>query len=85
MPLTCGGAGEGNRTLMTSLEGCGSQSAEVLRPRSGSVRQCRESPIGGTPIAQLRAKRAPDLAAATGTIERRGSRLRSRAAYAKTV
>jgi hypothetical protein len=21
MPLTCGGAGEGNRTLMTSLEG----------------------------------------------------------------
>jgi hypothetical protein len=29
------GAGEGNRTLMTSLEGCGAQAGELLRRRSG--------------------------------------------------
>ena len=33
------GAGEGNRTLMTSLEGCGPQLSELLRSRSGYVCQ----------------------------------------------
>jgi integrase len=33
------GAGEGNRTLMTSLEGCGPQSSYLPRPRSGHVCQ----------------------------------------------
>jgi len=33
------GAGEGNRTLMTSLEGCGPQPFGLLRPRSGHVRR----------------------------------------------
>jgi hypothetical protein len=33
-----GRASEGNRTLMNSLEGCGPQSSELLRPRSGHVR-----------------------------------------------
>jgi hypothetical protein len=39
-----GGAGEGNRTLMTSLEGCGPQPPELLRPRSGHVFRDREFP-----------------------------------------
>ena len=30
-------AGEENRTLMTSLEGCGTQAPELLRPRSGHL------------------------------------------------
>jgi hypothetical protein len=32
-------AGEGNRTLMTSLEGCGLYAPELLRPRSENVRE----------------------------------------------
>jgi len=33
------GAGEGSRTLMTSLEGCGPQPSELQWSRSGQVRQ----------------------------------------------
>jgi hypothetical protein len=33
------GAGEGNRTLMTSLEGFGLRPADLLRPRSRHVHQ----------------------------------------------
>ena len=36
LPL-CDGAGEGNRTLMTSLEGFGYKATELLPPRSGSM------------------------------------------------
>ena len=33
------GAGEGNRTLMTSLEGCDQHPPDLLRPRSEHVRE----------------------------------------------
>jgi hypothetical protein len=36
-------AGDGNRNRMTSLEGCGSLCAELLRPRSEDVGGDRES------------------------------------------
>jgi hypothetical protein len=39
-PLACRflvRAGEGNRTLMTSLEGCGPRNPELPRPSSGPV------------------------------------------------
>jgi hypothetical protein len=39
------GAGEGNRTLMTSLEGCGPQPSELLWPRSGHVCQLPRVPL----------------------------------------
>ncbi len=44
-----GGAGEGNRTLMTSLEGWGS--AIELRPRGGSTARC-SVPVPARPRRQ---------------------------------
>jgi hypothetical protein len=39
------GAGDRDRTGMTSLEGCGSQGAELLPARSAPCATCRECPV----------------------------------------
>ena len=60
----CFGAGEGNRTLMTSLEGWGS--AIELRPRGGRTRRSRaKPPAGSVPSRGARLVTVPGMAVTT--------------------